>query len=46
MSISYKKLRQLLINRELNKKDLQKMSGVSTRLHRENVDAERILILI
>lgn len=29
MSISYKKLWKLLIDRELKKKDLQKMSGVS-----------------
>ena len=45
MSISYKKLWKLLIDRDLKKKDLQQMSGVSaasiTKLGRnENVNTE------
>lgn len=47
MAISYKKLWKLLIDRELKKKDLQAMSGVSsasiTKLGRnENVNTEII----
>ena len=47
MAISYKKLWKLLIDRDLKKKDLQKMSGVSaasiTKLGRnENVNTEII----
>lgn len=45
MAISYKKLWKLLIDRDLKKKDLQQMSGVSaasiTKLgHNENVNTE------
>ncbi len=45
MAISYKKLWKLLIDRDLKKKDLQRMSGVSaasiTKLGRnENVNTE------
>lgn len=45
VSISYKKLWKLLIDRDLKKKDLQQMSGVSaasiTKLDRnENVNTE------
>lgn len=45
MAISYKKLWKLLIDRDLKKKDLQQMSGVSaasiTKLGRnENVNTE------
>ena len=47
MAISYKKLWKLLIDRDLKKKDLQQMSGVSaasiTKLGRnENVNTEII----
>lgn len=47
MAISYKKLWKLLIDRDLKKKDLQRMSGVSaasiTKLGRnENVNTEII----
>ena len=47
MSISYKKLWKLLIDRELKKKDLQRMSGVSaasiTKMGRgENINTEII----
>ncbi len=47
MAISYKKLWKLLIDRELKKKDLQKLSGVSaasiTKLAKnENVNTEII----
>ncbi len=47
MAISYKKLCKLLIDRDLKKKDLQQMSGVSaasiTKLGRnENVNTEII----
>ena len=47
MAISYKKLWKLLIDRDLKKKDLQRMSGVSaasiTKLGRnENVNSEII----
>lgn len=47
MAISYKKLWKLLIDRELKKKDLQKMAGVSsasiTKLGKnENVNTEII----
>lgn len=47
MAISYKKLWKLLIDKELKKKDLQRMSGVSaasiTKLAKnENVNTEII----
>ena len=47
MSISYKKLWKLLIDRELKKKDLQRISGVSaasiTKMGRgENINTEII----
>ena len=48
MTISYKKLWKLLIDRELNKKDLQKIAGISsasiTKLGKnENVNTEIIV---
>ena len=48
MAISYKKLWKLLIDRDLKKKDLQQISGVSaasiTKLGRnENVNTEILL---
>lgn len=48
MSISYKKLWKLLIDKDLKKKDLQKMAGVSsasiTKLGKnENVNTEIIM---
>lgn len=47
MAISYKKLWKILIDRELKKKDLQKLSGISaasiTKLAKnENVNTEII----